>query len=124
MVGLVVSGMGRQSMTIFETMALVSYELLTLEAQVGKRRIIERQAKLGVFIERTGKARNGYGEEYDRQSLLYIRPEDFRANILEYGVAIDGVEYDITGYAVGKDYHTGVLEHYKLTLTRAVYAAS
>lgn len=111
-------------MTIFETMALVSYELLTLEAQVGKRRIIERQAKLGVFIERTGKARNGYGEEYDRQSLLYIRPGDFQVNMLEYGVAIDGVEYNIISYTIGKNHHSGVIEHCKLTLVRTVYAAS
>jgi hypothetical protein len=108
---------------IFDHLKLIKYDLLTLSSnQPGRRKITKREAKTGVFIERTGKRRNGYGEEFELNSILYMRTADAKDNLLDYGVEIGGISYEISGYDVGKDYQTGEIEHYKLVLTRTAYA--
>ena len=118
--GQVVLGAEGRSM-IFEHLKLIKYDLLTLSNQPGRRKITKREAKTGVFIERTGKRRNGYGEEFELNSILYMRVADAKDNLLDYGVEIGGVSYEISGYDVGKDYQTGEIEHYRLALTRTAY---
>lgn len=82
---------------------------------------------MGVFKLRDGMVTANNQETRTSSATLKIKPtEAFLAevanNTVEHGIRIQGQDYRVIGQTAGDNYHTGVREHYRLTLERADYS--
>ena len=87
--------------------------------------IVSRRNLKGVFKMRDGMTQ-GSREVHKSDATLHVRPNDFGGNpqLVGHGVRVDGVDYKIIGQTNGTNFHTGRIEHIRLTLERSFYGES
>lgn len=86
--------------------------------------IISQRSLKGVFKLRDGMTQ-GSREVHKSDATLHVHPEDFNnQHLVGHGVNINGVDYKIIGQTNGTNFHTGHIEHIKLTLERSFYGES
>lgn len=95
------------------------YQKLTRGGVYGVR-VVESTQCNGIVKVREGMT-GDVVENPDTDATIHIKPMDARkfGDMVGNGVVIDGRSYDITGMVEGKDFDTGVVEFYRLTLKRA-----
>ena len=117
-------------MTVFDAFKQIEYTYLVVSrGEVYGNRVTEQTGYLGVFKLREGMTEAVNVENRTSSATLHVHPEDFMLEedetIDDYfvgdGVRVDGVDYSIVGVTGGKNFDTGVLEHYQLTLQRTEY---
>ena len=64
-------------------------------------------------------------ETHESSATLHVHPEDIDTNgeIVGDGIECGGKFYTIVGVTEGKNFDTGAVEHYTLTLERAEYGS-
>lgn len=108
--------------TVFDVSDLTPYTFLFIKRGTVAGDLIESSAQAtGVFKHRTGMTVSSDQETRESSSTLHVRPtESFvvanDGNLIGHGIRVEGRDYAITGQTGGKNYHTGTLEHYRLTL--------
>lgn len=75
----------------------------------------------GVFKLRSSFVRGENAETKEASATLHVRPTEsfldgLNNNLVGHGVHVNGKDYEIVGQTGGKNYHTGVMEHYTATL--------
>jgi hypothetical protein len=114
-------------MDMFQTFTNTSYTFLELNnGGILGNTVKSFQDALGVFKERNGMNQNENMETVSSDATLHIRPnEAFLAtvggNTVGHGVSVEKNNaspqtYRIIGQVEGYNFHTGVLEFYRLTL--------
>lgn len=85
--------------------------------------IVSKFETEGLFKIRNGKTVSNNQETRDSSSTLHIYPfESFielvggYKKLVGHGIRIGGDDFDIVGATGGKNYETGEIEHYRLTL--------
>jgi len=113
-------------MAIFDLIANSNYVFLELNSEVVGNVAITEYPATGVAKLRDGMVQADNMEAYTSNALLYIRPSepflaDLGGNLVGHGVRIANAtgsptDYRIIGQIEGKDYDTGQVDFYKVTL--------
>lgn len=114
---------------VFDAFEEIAYEYLVIPNRGGVYgNVVESSYDaVGVADIDGGMVTSNNQETHQSDSLLYIHPnepfmptnpKDFVGN----GVRIDGNDYEIVGFGIGKNQDDGVIEHYELTLQAADFA--
>ena len=113
-------------MTVFDVFTEVTYNYLKINRGVVQgNTIAERIAHSGVFKLKSGMVSCQNQETHESSATLHVHPEDIDTNgeIVGDGIECDGKFYTIVGVTEGKNFDTGAVEHYTLTLERAEYGS-
>ncbi len=114
--------------TVFDVFPEVTYTYLEISrGGVYGNRIVGTHNATGVADIDCGMVTSNNQETHQSDSLLYIHPfETFLPtnpkDFVGQGVRIDGNDYEIIGFGIGRNQDEGVIEHYELTLQSADYA--
>lgn len=114
-------------MDIFSVFTQEPYTFIAVEpVSSGGYKVVQEFEALGVIKHRDGKVLNGHDESFDTQTTLHIHPtEGFiefvggSDRIVGNYIKINNVDYQINACTEGKNFDTGIVEHYRLTLERA-----
>lgn len=108
--------------TVFEHFASVSYKFLRIvRGTVRGDEIISAETFEGIFKLRDGMVQ-GEREVATSDATLHVHPEDFGdENLVGNGILVGGKTYRIAGMTAGRNFNTGEVEHYRLTLEREDY---
>lgn len=115
-------------MALFTLMNTNSYKFVVLDKElIGSVAKAEYEAE-GVIKFRDGTVVANNAETFDSSATLHIKPDEtfialLNGNLLGNGIRIldeagETEDYRITGQSIGKDYDTGQVEFYKLTLQK------
>lgn len=113
-------------MDVFHAFKQTPYTFLTIKrgATLGDRITGEREL-MGIFKNKAGMVQTGHSELLESTSTLHVHPEDFPnmgcESLIGQGIRYNNVEYSISGATAGFNYETNTLEHYRLTLQKAVF---
>ena len=114
--------------TVFDSFPEADYTYLVISrGGVYGNRITDTHAAKGVADIDGGMVTSNNQETHQSDSLLYIHPDEsfMPANPKEFvgnGIRIDGNDYEIIGFGIGRNQDEGVVEHYELTLQAADFA--
>lgn len=118
--------------SVFDLFEEVPYQFLEIaRGTVYGNRITDVHDAYGVFKRRNEKVQANNQELRQSASTLHIHSDEpFITQItvegkilfVGHGIRIDGVDYEIIGDTGGKNFDTGKLEHYTLTLQNADYS--
>ncbi len=115
-------------MDVFQAFVTTTYNFLIVDAGTEEGDIaILQPTSTGIFKHRDGMVAAGNQEVRTSATSLKVRPsEDFieevGGNMVGHGIRVDDQDYRVLGQTKGMNYHTGVLEHYRLTLEKHDYA--
>ena len=116
--------------TVFDLFTSDNYEYLQVErGMVEGNRITKTIPHEGVFKLRSGMTQSARGSSMsaDREveqsdATLHVHPEDYDGispdELVGNGIRYNGVNYRIAGVTEGKDFDTGEVEFYRLTLEK------
>lgn len=108
--------------TVFDVFSEVPMTYVVLNrARVYGNLIKETKQINGVFKVRSGfNTLNGL-ESSDSSATVHVHPQDFNDvdSIVGNGIIYDGIDYEITGLTVGRNFDNNEVEHYRLTLNRS-----
>lgn len=92
--------------------------------EVAGDRIVSEVNAMGVFKLRNEQVLVNNQELRQSAATLHIHPTESFANgnMVGNGIQVDGIDYAIIGQTGGRNFDTGVLEHYRLTLENANYS--
>lgn len=109
--------------TVFDVSDLTPYVFLYIERGTVAGDVIKGtvDSQEGVFKERSGMIAGSDQEVRESTSTLHVKPTEsfaigLNGDLEGHGIRILGKDYEIKGKTGGKNYHSGVLEHYRLTL--------
>lgn len=108
-------------MDVFSLFTQTPFTYLKISrGEVYGNQVEEEKELIGVFKLRSGMTQSNNQENRESSATLHAHPEDFTAGeeIVGNGIRYDGKDYDILGATEGKNFHTGVVEHIRLTLGR------
>lgn len=114
-------------MDVFQTFINTSYRFLELSSGgILGNTVKSQQDAIGVFKERNGMNQAENMETVSSDATLHIRPDEaflslVGGNTVGHGVRVEknnasAQNYRIIGQVEGYNFHTGVLEFYRLTL--------
>lgn len=115
-------------MDVFDVFEEVSYQYLEISrGGVYGNRITGMHNAIGVADLDGGMVTSNNQETHQSDSLLYIHPSesflpDNPKEFVGNGIRIDGNDYEVIGYGIGRNQDEGVIEHYELTLQSADYS--
>lgn len=108
--------------TVFDLFTSDSYEYQTVDrGTVEGNKITKTETHQGVFKLRSGMVQ-GDREVEKSDATLHVHPEDYEGmspdDLVGNGIRYNGVSYRIAGVTEGKDFDTGEVEFYRLTLDK------
>lgn len=116
-------------MTVFEAFpeGIIDYVFLRIvRGGIKGNYVDERFNARGIFKEKRGLTRSDNVDNAQSSSRLHIYPtEAFIGSVgglkrlTGHGVQVNGYDYSIVGFTVGKNYKNGQVEHITLTLDPA-----
>lgn len=112
-------------MTVFDVFTETPYDYLVVSrGGVYGNRILDRISASGVLKLRSDMVMQDNREVKQSASTLHIRPSESFANdnMVGQGISAAGQDFEIIGLTAGRNYDTGELEHYTLTLQNSDYA--
>lgn len=85
------------------------------------RRVVDSKPVWGIFKQRDGKTTTYNAEVATSAATAHLHPEDFEPgeDLVGNGITYQGVDYQIVGQTVGRNFDTGVDEHITVTLERS-----
>lgn len=115
--------------TVFDLFTSDNYEYQTVDrGTVEGNKITKTVTHQGVFKLRSGMVQGDRGAyKSDREveqsdATLHVHPEDYEGmtpdDLVGNGIRYNGVNYRIAGVTEGKDFDTGEVEFYRLTLEK------
>lgn len=114
--------------TVFDAFTTEPYTFLTLASGTVGNKIVSETSATGIVKLRDGMVEADGVEARDSTSTLHIRPNEpfltaLDGNLVGHGVRVqsgDGspVEYRIIGQTVGRNYESGTIEHYRVTVKK------
>lgn len=113
---------------VFDIFDLTDYMFLEIDrGTIAGNVIVETFEAQGVFKLRSNFLRGDNSENKDSPSTLHIRStesflESLDDNLVGHGVTVDGKDYEIVGQTGGKNFHSGVIEHYTVTLQESDFS--
>lgn len=113
--------------TVFDVFDSVPYTFLEINrGGVAGDTIDGETAATGVFKLRNGLNVSNDQETKNSDATLHVRPDEpfITTGLTGHGIRVDGREYDIIGTTEGKNFDTGVVEHYRLTLQERAFTES
>lgn len=111
--------------TVFDVFEQQPYTFLTVSrGGVYGNSITSETEAWGVFKLRNEQVMVNNQELRQSAATLHIHPDETFANsnLVGQGITVEGQDYEIIGQTGGRNYDTGVLEHYRLTLQNADYS--
>lgn len=111
--------------TVFDVFDEVPYEYLEVSrGGVYGNRVTATHSAYGVFKLRNEMVQVNNQEVRQSASTLHIHPDEtFITSIaVGNGIRVDGQDYEIIGQTGGRNFDTGELEHYTLTLQNTDYS--
>lgn len=115
-------------MDVFDVFVTTSYSFLTVNRGGVVGNTIEASTEAtGVFKLRDGLSTSDNRETRQSDATLHVRPSEsfitaVGGNMVGHGIRKDDQDYSIIAQTGGDNFHTGVREHYRLTLERTSYA--
>lgn len=108
---------------MFDLFDTSPYTFLLLESGSGGNKILEEVEATGIVKLRDGMVQVDNMEAFDSTSSVHIRPDEtfissLSGNLVGHGIRVNGVDYRIEGQTVGKDFDSGQIEFYRVTLKR------
>lgn len=108
--------------TMFDLFTSDNYEYLQVErGTVEGNKITKTVSHQGVFKLRSGMVQDDREVEKS-DATLHVHPEDYEGispdELVGNGIRYNGVNYRIAGVTEGKDFDTGEVEFYRLTLDK------
>lgn len=108
--------------TVFDLFTSDNYEYLEVDrGTVEGSKITGITPHQGIFKLRSGMVQ-GTREEENSAATLHVHPEDYAGiapdKLVGNGIRYNGVNYRIAGVTEGKDFDTGEVEFYRLTLEK------
>jgi len=113
------------SVSVFDVFVLQSYTFLSVSrGGVYGNMITASYNALGVFKLRNEMVQVNNQEVRQSAATLKVKPgESFISSIaVGQGIQVEGQDYEIIGQTGGRNFETGVLEHYSLTLQVTDYS--
>lgn len=113
--------------TVFDVFKETPYTFLEIAQSHIRGDLITAERELqGIFKDKAGQVQNGNMQAIDSSATLHIHPEDFPnvkgcADLVGQGVRVNGQDYSIHGATAGTNFENGIIEHYRLTLQKAVF---
>lgn len=107
---------------VFDIFDLTSYTFNKISRGGITGNVIEASYEAtGVLKRKSNLITNDNSENKESDTTLHIRPDEsflseLNYNVIGHSIVSDGVSYEITGQTTGKNFHTGTIEHYRLTL--------
>lgn len=111
--------------TVFDLFEEMPFALLEVSrGGVYGNVVTETHQSTGVFKLRNEMVQLNNQELRQSAATLHIRPEEpfASSDLVGQGVRVDDVDYEIIGQTGGRNYDTGELEHYRLTLQKTDFA--
>lgn len=111
--------------TVFSLFEEIPYEFLEVSrGGVYGNRITESHNAYGVFKLRNEMVQVNNQELRQSAATLHVHPDEsfITDNSVGQGVRVDGQDYEVIGQTGGRNFDTGVLEHYRLTLQATDYS--
>lgn len=114
--------------SVFDVFEEVNYQYLVISrGGVYGNIITATNDATGVADIDGGMVTSNNQETHQSDSLLYIHPNEsfLPSNPKDFvgqGIRIDGNDYEIIGFGVGRNQDEGLIEHYELTLQSADYS--
>lgn len=111
--------------TVFDLFEEVPYQFLEISrGGVYGNRITAVHDAMGVFKLRNEMVQNNNQELHQSAATLHVHPDEpfMSSNVVGQGVRVNGQDYEIAGQTGGRNFDTGELEHYTLTLQKTDYA--
>lgn len=111
--------------TVFDLFEEVSYEFLVISrGSVYGNRITDTHNAYGVFKLRNEMVQVNNQELRQSAATLHVHPEDtfITDNLVGNGIRVSGQDYGIIGQTGGRNFDTGELEHYTLTLQNSDFS--
>lgn len=113
---------------VFDVFDLTDYEFLQLSrGEVYGNVIVSSTEASGVFKLRNGMVTTNNAESRISDATLHIRSTEPFVSTLDgqlvgHGIRCGDQDYEIIGQTGGKNFHTGVMEHYRVTLQVSDFA--
>lgn len=107
--------------TLFDVFPQIAMEYQTVKSGIYGRTVESTKAIRGIFKQRDGQVSFGNAEVATSSATAHVHPEDFEDGeiLTGNGLRVNGVDYQIIGQTVGRNFETGVDEHITLTLERS-----
>lgn len=115
-------------MDVFDAFEEIPYTYLEIKrGNVYGNTITATHDSVGIADIDGGMVTNNNQETHQSDSLLYIYPNEIfmpsnPKKLKGNGIRIDGNDYEIIGFGIGRNQDEGVIEHYELTLQSADFA--
>jgi len=109
---------------MFHQFSNVPYTFLEIAQGVEGNKILNETNATGIFKNRSGMVQLDNMEQVaNTDATIHIQPhESFIASVnnqlIGHGIRVNNVEYRITGESEGKDFDTGQVAFYRLTLKK------
>lgn len=108
---------------MFDLFDTSDYTFLQLEGGSGGNKVVDEVEANGIVKLRDGMVQIDNMEAFDSTSSIHIRPDEpfistLAGNLVGHGIRVNGTEYRIEGQVVGKDFDTGQIEFYRVTIKR------
>jgi hypothetical protein len=111
--------------TVFDVFEQVPYQFLEVSrGGVYGNRITATHNAYGVFKLRNEMVQTNNQELHQSAATLHVHPDEsfMSSNVVGQGVRVAGQDYEIVGQTGGRNFDTGELEHYTLTLQNTDYS--
>lgn len=111
--------------TVFSLFEEIPYEFLEISrGGVYGNRITDTHNATGVFKLRNEMVQVNNQELRQSASTLHVHPNEtfLTGSDVGQGIRVDGQDYEIIGQTGGRNFDTGELEHYTLTLQNTDYS--
>jgi hypothetical protein len=115
-------------MALFSEFRTTPYTFLRLDSKSAGFVIEEEYEAVGIVKLRSAVSGTQDGETNTSTTTVHVKPSetfisDVSGELKGNGVRIEGVEYRIVDQSQGKDFDTGVVEFYKITLDKLMVSA-
>lgn len=114
--------------TVFDLFDLSDYTFLQISrgGTIGNV-IVAQTPATGVFKLRSQFVRGENAETKESNATLHVRDtEPFLAtnnnNLVGHGIRVFGKDYEVVGQTGGKNFHSGIMEHYTATLQESDFS--
>lgn len=112
-------------LTVFDVFQPQAYTFLTVvRGTIAGNVITGTWEAYGIFKLRNEQVMVNNQELRQSAATLHVKPsESFIDSIaVGQGIRVEGQDYEIIGQTAGRNFDSGVLEHYRLTLQNADYS--
>lgn len=111
--------------TVFDLFEEAPYQFLEISrGGVYGNRITATHNATGIFKLRNEMVQVNNQELRQSAATLHVHPDEsfISSLVVGQGIRVDGQDYEIIGQTGGRNFDTGELEHYTLTLQNTSYA--